>query len=47
VDPIHFPYIPRHAALSMKQPNMRKKRGIVDECCKKSCTDQEIMSYCG
>jgi hypothetical protein len=50
VDPIHFPYIPRHAALSMKQLNMRKKRasiGIVDECCKKSCTNQEIMGYCG
>lgn len=23
------------------------KRGVFDECCKDSCTMQELMAYCG
>ncbi|XP_035224789.1 LIRP-like [Stegodyphus dumicola] len=25
----------------------RNTRGIVDECCRKACTIQELLSYCG
>ncbi|XP_062539457.1 bombyxin B-2 homolog [Armigeres subalbatus] len=28
------------------QPYRRRKRGIVDECCKQSCTDAALMQYC-
>jgi Insulin/IGF/Relaxin family len=49
MEAIRYPFIARHAALNMRLVNDRRKRGngIVQECCKKSCTVQEMANYCG
>ncbi|GBP81825.1 Bombyxin B-1 homolog [Eumeta japonica] len=39
-----WPWGGRRAALSARWA--RHKRGLVDECCLKSCTVDEILSYC-
>lgn len=28
------------------QPHSRAKRGVVEECCKQSCTDTTLIQYC-
>ncbi|GBN38973.1 hypothetical protein AVEN_202208-1 [Araneus ventricosus] len=52
-------YVPREArdsslgvmkdrvALSFLGRHRRLHRGIVEECCHKSCSMQELLSYCG
>ncbi|KFM70794.1 hypothetical protein X975_21955, partial [Stegodyphus mimosarum] len=42
-------FVRPQTALDFFSINMvpRNTRGIVDECCRKSCTIQELMSYCG
>ncbi|XP_047503305.1 insulin-related peptide 1-like [Pieris napi] len=38
---VDWPWIPHHEA-----KGIRNKRRIIDECCKKSCTVDELMEYC-
>ncbi|XP_046394215.1 LIRP-like [Ischnura elegans] len=43
-----YPFQPKSRATALKPKSFRRaKRGIHDECCRKSCTLNEIASYCG
>lgn len=48
-----FPYqtfVSKQNALSMPRSGYKwrsKRRGIVDECCRQSCTVSELRQYCG
>jgi len=45
---IQFPFRPRSDAATLVSGSFRRHtRGVYDECCRKSCTIQEIASYCG
>ncbi|CAH1098622.1 unnamed protein product [Psylliodes chrysocephalus] len=42
-----FPYQTRSEATSLMGGKRRKKRwGVYNECCEKSCTREELSSYC-
>lgn len=41
---VHFPFMAKSAAHTMLR---RQKRNVVDECCRKPCTYDELRSYCG
>ncbi|XP_058467984.1 bombyxin B-7-like [Malaya genurostris] len=34
------------SSLNQQSSNHRAKRGIVEECCKRSCTDDTLIQYC-
>ncbi|XP_047503304.1 bombyxin B-1 homolog [Pieris napi] len=38
---VDWPWIPHH-----KAKGIRNKREIIEECCDKSCTIDELMEYC-
>jgi insulin len=45
---IQFPFRSRsNGATIVPRSFRRQTRGVYDECCRKSCTVQEIASYCG
>lgn len=39
-----WPWLQAHKAIVLAQP--RNKRGIVEECCEKPCSINELLSYC-
>lgn len=43
-----FPFVPRTNSARMMSENSFRRfgRGVTDECCKKSCSIIELMSYC-
>lgn len=42
-----FPFVPKSDVAEMiVGSNFRRTRGITEECCYKSCTQRELMSYC-
>lgn len=43
-----FPFVPRTNSARMMSENSFRRfgRGVTDECCKKSCSIMELMSYC-
>nr|CAD7264210.1 unnamed protein product [Timema shepardi] len=48
-EPPRFPFRTRSNSASFQpvESSRRSRRGIVDECCAKSCTLEVIQSYCG
>lgn len=45
---LQFPFRSRSNAASLVPGSFRRHtRGVYDECCRKSCTIQEMVSYCG
>ncbi|GFG29359.1 hypothetical protein Cfor_01239 [Coptotermes formosanus] len=43
-----FPFRSRSNAATLVPGSFRRHtRGVYDECCRKSCSIQEIASYCG
>ena len=45
---LQFPFRSRSNAATLVPGSFRRyTRGVYDECCRKSCTIQEIASYCG
>lgn len=43
-----FPFRSKSNAASLVPGSFRRHtRGVYDECCRKSCTTQEMVSYCG
>ncbi|KAJ8931858.1 hypothetical protein NQ314_015188 [Rhamnusium bicolor] len=45
VNEIEFPFLSKELAKSLV-PQKIRRGGIVDECCHKSCTINELRSYC-
>ncbi|CAH2240504.1 jg12290 [Pararge aegeria aegeria] len=43
---IDWPRVSRHQARSLGLPS-RGKRYVVNECCDKACSVEELLSYCG
>ncbi|GAB0093193.1 Probable insulin-like peptide 2 [Sergentomyia squamirostris] len=45
----NFPLLSRMLSNSMRPAQFRRfrRQGIIDECCKKSCTYSELRGYCG
>uniref|UniRef100_A0A1L8DP31 Putative conserved secreted protein n=1 Tax=Nyssomyia neivai TaxID=330878 RepID=A0A1L8DP31_9DIPT len=45
----NFPLLTRMMSNSMRPGQFRRfrRQGIIDECCKKSCTYSELKGYCG
>lgn len=41
-----YPFVSRIQGTEIKSPFRRFRRGIVDECCLKSCSNDELRSYC-
>ncbi|XP_069696371.1 LIRP-like isoform X2 [Periplaneta americana] len=44
---LQFPFRSRTSASLIPDSFRRRTRGVYDECCRKSCTVQEMASYCG
>lgn len=47
---VAYPYRKKSEATSMIGSYTRRKRynhGVYNECCQKSCTEEELSSYCG
>lgn len=45
---VQFPFRSRSKAVTVVPGSFRRHtRGVYDECCRKSCTIQEMASYCG
>ncbi|PNF39787.1 Locusta insulin-related peptide [Cryptotermes secundus] len=45
---VQFPFRSRSKAVTAVPGSFRRHtRGVYDECCRKSCTIQEMASYCG
>ncbi|KAG8225997.1 hypothetical protein J437_LFUL003056 [Ladona fulva] len=47
LEEIQFPFRPKASAKVLIGSFRRQKRGVYDECCRKSCTVNELTSYCG
>lgn len=42
-----FPFVPKSDVAEMiVGTSFRRTRGITEECCYKSCTHRELLSYC-
>lgn len=49
-DELPYPYRKKTEATAMLGSYTRRKRythGVYNECCQKSCTEEELSSYCG
>lgn len=44
--PVQLPFRERLRAAAFLESRTRFTRGVYDECCSKSCTIDELMSYC-
>lgn len=45
---LQYPFHSRSNAATLVPGSLRRHtRGVYDECCRKSCTIQEMVSYCG
>lgn len=42
-----YPFRTANRALYLANSGFRRKRGIVEECCHKPCTINELANYCG
>ncbi|CAK1551541.1 unnamed protein product [Leptosia nina] len=41
-----WPWMPSHKARSMGLPSRGKRQFVVNECCDKACSINELLSYC-
>lgn len=44
---LDFPFLPKESVNSFLSSQKMKRNGIVEECCRKPCTKENLLLYCG